>query len=118
MVMFLAFSALAVLSHLRVHLPTRNISLVLMLVFGGLSLLSPGLLVPLERLWMKFGEQMGRVVQPLVLGAIYFLLITPVAVVGRLAGRDPLSLKRVDKASHWKLRETPEIDPESFKHPY
>lgn len=117
-VMALALAAFAVLSHLRAHPPARDISLVLMLLLGGLALVRPAVLIPLERIWMKVGDLMGRVMQPIVLGFIYFVLITPVAFVGRLFGRDPLHMRRSDKASHWIVRETPAIDPESFKHPY
>lgn len=118
-VMAAALAAFAVLSHLRAHLPARDISLVLTLLMAALALVRPALLVPLERLWMTLGDAMGRVMQPVVLGGIYFLLITPVALAGRLFGRDPLRMRRnAGLATHWIRRETSSIDPESFKHPY
>lgn len=116
--MAFVLAVMAGVAHYRGHLGSRNISLVIMFVLGGLALAMPSVLIPVERLWMQVGEAMGKVVQPVVLGVIYFLLITPVALVGRLFGRDPLRMRRQSRASHWIEREVKTIDPESFKHPY
>lgn len=120
-VMAMAMAGIAVLSHLRGHGPARNAELVLMGLIGGLALIRPSVLVPLERLWMKLGEALGRVMQPLVLGLIYFVLITPVALGGRLLGRDALRMRakrRGASSTYWVQRDAPAIEPESFKHPY
>lgn len=116
--MAFALAVMAGLAHYRGHAGSRNVSLGLMFALGGLALMRPAVLMPVERLWMRLGEAMGKVVQPIVLGAIYFLLITPVALVGRLFGRDPLRMRRETRASYWIEREVKTIDPESFKHPY
>lgn len=116
--MAFALAVLAGVAHYRAHAATRNIGLVLMFVLGGLALVQPAVLMPVERLWMRLGEAMGKVMQPLVLGGIYFLLITPVAVLGRLFGRDPLRMRRTTQPSYWIEREVKTIDPDSFKHPY
>ena len=116
--MAFALAVMAGLAHYRGHAGSRNVSLALMFALGGLALMRPALLMPVERLWMRLGEAMGKVMQPIVLGAIYFLLITPVALVGRLFGRDPLRMRRQTRASYWIEREVKTIDPDSFKHPY
>ena len=116
--MAFVLAVLAGVAHYRGHVGSRNISLVIMLVLGGLALVLPSVLIPVERLWMQLGEAMGKVVQPIVLGVIYFLLITPVALFGRLFGRDPLRMNHRPGASYWIDRDVKSIDPESFKHPY
>lgn len=116
--MAFALAVMAGVAQFRGHAGSRNVSLVLMFVLGALALLRPAVLMPVERLWMRLGEAMGKVMQPVVLGGIYFLLITPVALVGRLFGRDPLRMRRRTQASYWIEREVKTIDPDSFKHPY
>ena len=54
--------------------------------------------------WFKFGHLLGKIVSPIVLGIIYFLIITPVAIIIRIIGRDELSLKNNNRLTHWKKR--------------
>ncbi len=71
------------------------------------------------RLWMGFGGLLGRVVSPIVLAILFFGLITPVALVQRLAGRDELRLRmRRDAASHWQARQPAGPEPGSFDHQF
>ena len=89
------------------------------LAFGLLGLVAPKVLRPLNWLWFQLGQLLGKIVSPVVLGAIFFLLLTPVALVTRLFGRDELRLKR--KASHttyWLDRAPPGPEPESFKNQF
>lgn len=58
---------------------------------AALTLVRESWLTPFNRAWMRFGEMLGRVVSPLVLGVIFFGVFTPVAVVMRLCGRDALA---------------------------
>ena len=62
------------------------------------------LLLPLNKIWMKFGVLLGIIISPIVMGFIFFGLITPYGVVMRLMGRDELRLRRITKESHWVLR--------------
>lgn len=94
----------------------------LLRVFGGLfgatlltTLIKPGLLLPFNKLWMGIGYVIGRIVSPIVLGVIFFILMTPMGLVQRLFGRDELRLKPQDHASHWKVREPAGPEPASFK---
>ena len=64
----------------------------LTLVFFALSVIKAELLL-LNKLWMSFGYLLGKVIRPFVLGVIFFVLITPIAILMRLAGRDELRLK-------------------------
>lgn len=73
-------------------------------------------LTPLNRSWMKLGELMGRVVNPLVLGLIFFGLFTPVGIVMRLAGRDVLTRKwEAARRSYWVERDPPGPAEDSFR---
>ena len=87
------------------------------LIFLLITLIKSDVLLPLNKLWMRFGLLLGMVVSPIVLGIIFFGLFTPIAVVMRLSGRDELRLKFTQKASHWISRKEP-IKSESFKNQF
>lgn len=89
--------------------------LVLAAAFLAFTLFMPIALRPLNKAWYKLGLLMGRVVSPIVLGILFFILITPIAIVMRLAGRDPLKLRKQDVQSHWIDRAPPGPAPTSFK---
>jgi hypothetical protein len=92
--------------------------LVVAAAFGILALVSPKVLHPLNRAWMAFGELLHRVVSPVVLGAVFFLCITPMAWFVRRRGIDPLQLKwRPELKSYWIERTSP-LDPQSMKNQY
>jgi Saxitoxin biosynthesis operon protein SxtJ len=90
--------------------------------FGGLALAvlivtlaRPVLLHRLNRAWMRFGALLHSVVNPIVLGGIYFLVFTPFALVMRLAGRDALRRKLDAQAkSYWIDRTPPGPPPDSL----
>ena len=71
-------------------------------------------LLSLNKLWMRFGLLLGMIVSPIVLGIIFFVLFTPIAIFMRLIGRDELRLKFSRRSSHWISRSEP-IKSESFK---
>jgi len=62
------------------------------------------LLLPLNKLWMRFGLLLGKIISPLVFGMIFFLIFAPVAFLMRMSRRDELRLKFKNKTSHWILR--------------
>lgn len=78
----------------------------------------PVLLLPLNKVWMRLGFLLGKVVSPIVLGIIFFVLITPIAFVMRISGRDELRLKRSDRQSEWKERSPAGPDSSSFKNQF
>ena len=63
---------------------------------------------------MRIGFLIGMIVSPIILGIIFFGLVTPYGVVMRMFGRDELRLKTTNKLSYWIIRSEP-IEPESFK---
>lgn len=74
-----------------------------------------GLPARLNRAWFTLGGLMAAIVNPIVLGCIFFGLLTPVALVGRLCGRDELGLRRRARDSYWISRPPTPLDLESFK---
>jgi hypothetical protein len=94
-------------------------SLAIALGFAAVATARPGLLAPLNRLWFKFGLLLNSIVSPLVMGLLFYLIITPFALFMRLTGKDLLHLKRDPEArSYWILREPPGPSPETIKNQY
>lgn len=86
-----------------------------------ITLFKPQLLAPLNRLWFLLGDLLGKIISPIVLGAIFFLIITPVAVVGRVLGRDELRLKRQSRqtqSTYWIDRKSPSPKGDSFNNQF
>jgi len=86
-------------------------------IFLLITLIRSDALLPLNKLWMRFGFLLGMIVSPIVLGIIFFGLFTPLAMLMRLGRRDELRLKFRQKASHWITRGEP-IKSGSFKHQF
>lgn len=75
----------------------------------------PALLAKPNRLWMRFGLLLGRVVGPVALGVLYYAVVTPLGVAMRLTGKDPLRRKRdFDAPSYWLPRQPPGPPPDSM----
>ena len=83
----------------------RYWSLILSLLFLILGLLKSKILTPLNKLWFKFGIYLGKVISPLVMGIIFFLVITPIAILMRLMRKDLLNLKFNSSNSYWIKKE-------------
>jgi hypothetical protein len=84
--------------------------------FLAAALLAPRILGPLNRLWMKFALLLYTVMNPLTMALLFFLVVTPIGVVMRLAGKDFLR-KRLEPeaASYWLPRDPPGPAPDSMK---
>ena len=94
-------------------------SLAIAFAFAGVAFVRPSLLAPLNRLWLKFGLLLNRIVSPLVMGLLFFVVITPIGLIMRAAGKDLLNLKFDPKAnSYWIEREPPGPAPESIKNQF
>ena len=74
-------------------------------IFLVLGLLNSKLLTPLNLAWIKFGELLGRIIAPIVMAIIYFLIITPIGLFMRLIGKDLLNTKFSKDNSYWIKRE-------------
>lgn len=86
------------------------------IVFLLVAFAAPKLLAPLNRLWMKFGLLLHRIVSPVILGLLYYGCITPIGFLMRLSGKDPLSRRyQAEAPSYWIVRTPPGPQPETFK---
>jgi predicted membrane metal-binding protein len=94
-------------------------AIALAVAFAGAALLRPGVLAPLNRLWMRFGLLLAKVVNPLVLGLLFFVTILPIGLIMRALGKDLLRLKLDRSAtSYWIAREPPGPPPPSMRNQY
>ncbi len=87
-------------------------------VFAITTWLKPEYLKPLNKIWYLLGISLGKIVSPLVLGVIFFLILTPLAVVLRIKKRDVLFLKKRQVNSYWIERNPHGPDSESFKNQF
>lgn len=84
-------------------------------VFFAAALAGPSLLAPLNRLWTRFGLLLSKVTTPIVMGVLFYLVVTPTGLLMRLFGKDPLRLSRDRVAgSYWIHREPPGPSPETM----
>ena len=88
-------------------------------VFAIVAVAKPTLLASLNRLWIRLGILLGKVVSPIALGIVFYGVLFPIGVVMRLAGKDPLRLKRdVAAPSYWIPREPPGPPPDSMNNQF
>lgn len=99
-------------------------NVILLYMFGVMSvllflitILQADILLPLNKLWIRFGLFIGRIVSPIVMGLIFYGIFTPVAILMRLNKRDELILRFEKKDCHWIKREG-EIQSSSFKNQF
>jgi hypothetical protein len=85
-------------------------------LFLAAALLYPTALDPLNRVWLKFGLLLHKVVNPIVMALVFFGTVLPTGLIMRALGKDPLHLKRQSNAnSYWIERRPPGPPPESMK---
>ena len=82
-------------NHLRIW------SLVISFIFLILGLINSKILTPLNRLWFKFGLLLGKFISPLIMGIIFFIVVTPIGIIMRLLKKDLLNLKYNKKETYW-----------------
>lgn len=116
---FGVFFALALYAYSK-NEATAIIGLLLLLssVFLISSFFYQGLLSPLNKAWFMMGLALGKIMSPIVLGIIFFGLITPIALIARLLGRDELKLKRPKKSTYWSEPIGSNSDADSFKNQF
>ena len=76
-------------------------SLLVSLIFLTLGLINSKVLTPLNIIWFKFGIFLGKIVSPLIMGIIFFLVVTPIGILMRIFNKDILNLKYNNKTSYW-----------------
>ena len=76
-------------------------SLIISFIFFILGILNSKILTPLNKLWFKFGIFLGKIVSPIIMGIIFFFVVTPIGVLMRFFGKDVLNLKYNNNKSYW-----------------
>jgi len=76
-------------------------SLVISLIFLVLGLINSQILTPLNKLWFKFGILLGKIVSPIIMGIIFFFVVTPIGFIMRAIGKDLINLKYNNNKSYW-----------------
>tara|TARA_B110000008_G_C16544578_1_gene393762 strand:+ start:10 stop:399 length:390 start_codon:yes stop_codon:yes gene_type:complete len=79
-------------------------SIILSLIFLILGLLNSNILAPLNRIWFKFGIILGGIVSPIIMGLVFFLVVTPTSLILRLFKKDTLNLKKSDSVTYWIIK--------------
>lgn len=99
--------------------PVRLWSLAIAGIVLAIALIRPALLGPLNRLWMKFGLLLHKIVNPIVMGLVFFFAVVPTAFIIKLMGKDPLRRKLDrDAATYWIDRNPPGPAPDSMKNQF
>ena len=79
----------------------RTWAIVVALIFLILGILNSKYLTPLNKIWTKFGLLLGKIVSPIVMGIIFFIVITPIGFIMKLFGQDLLNKKYSQNSSYW-----------------
>ena len=82
-------------------------SIIVSLIFLVLGLLNSKLLSPLNKFWFKFGIFLGKIVSPLVMGLIFFFVVTPIGILMKIFKKDLLNLKYNNDNSYWIEKNEP-----------
>ncbi|MDC3145825.1 SxtJ family membrane protein [Candidatus Pelagibacter sp.] len=80
-------------------------SLVISIIFLILGLINSKILTPLNKIWFKFGIILGNIISPIVMGIIYFIVVTPIALILKVFNKDVLNLKKTKNSSYWINKE-------------
>ena len=79
-------------------------SLIISIIFLILGILNSKILTPLNQIWFKFGILLGRFVSPVVMGIIFFAIVTPTSLIMRVLQKNLLNLKKGNKKTYWLER--------------
>jgi hypothetical protein len=113
------FSLLTVWQAWHAHWTVASILAAVAAVFALVAVAAPNLLAPLNRIWFRFGNMLHTITNPILLGMIFFLVITPTALIMRLLKKDLLRLKfEPASKSYWIPREPPGPGADSFKNQF
>ena len=76
-------------------------SLIVSIIFLILGIMNSSILTPLNKIWFRFGIFLGNFIAPVVMGIIFFFVVTPIGLIMRLLGRDLIKLKKNNENSYW-----------------
>jgi len=114
--MGVAFAALGFYLWRHAHVPHAIASVSVGVVLALLSFVAPAIVTPLADGWSFIGKTIGRITTPILLTIVFVVIVTPLGLLLRLFGSDPLRLKRDPKApSYWIERKQRTFSPEDFE---
>jgi hypothetical protein len=76
-------------------------SLIIAIIFLILGLMNSKILTPLNKIWFKFGIVLGGFISPIVMGVVFFVIVTPTALIMKVLDKNLLNLKRDNKKTYW-----------------
>jgi predicted membrane protein len=76
-------------------------SLIMAIIFLILGLLNSKILTPLNKIWFKFGILLGSFISPIVMGVVFFAIVTPTSLIMKILGKNLLNLKKGNKKTYW-----------------
>ena len=79
-------------------------SIILSAIFLILGMLDSKFLTPLNKIWFKFGILLGSIVSPIVMGVVFFAIVTPTSIIMKVLGKNLLNLKKDNKKTYWIAR--------------
>ena len=103
-VFFIVFLIIALWPLLKQN-EIRIWSLIISFIFFVLGLINSKLLTPLNKLWFKFGILLGNIISPIVMGIVFFLVVTPTGLIMKLFRKDPMNLKKNKSDTYWIKKE-------------
>jgi hypothetical protein len=109
------FFVISFILYINQYMILSSMTALLFIIFLSITILKSSLLTPLNKGWMLFGLTIGKIINPIILGFIFFILITPVSLFFKVIGRDELRLKKINSKSFWVIRSLKKIPAESFK---
>ncbi len=101
-IVFFILFLLVSLYPLTINESIRYWSLIISVIFLTLGLLNSNLLTPLNKIWIRFGILLGKLISPFIMVLIFFLVVTPIGLIMKIIKKDLLNLKvRKDKETYW-----------------
>lgn len=85
-------------------------SLIVSVLFLILGILNSKILSPLNKIWFKFGLLLGKIISPIIMGVIFFLVVTPIGFIMKLLGKDLINLKFNNEKSYWIKKSGPKSE--------
>ena len=89
--------------------PINSILIFISTIFLILGIFNSKILSPFNNLWIKFGELLGRIVAPIVMALVYFVILTPVGLLVRIFGKDLLGLKFLKKQNSYWIKKNKDL---------
>ena len=103
-ILFFIFFLIVGLYPLISNGPIRIFSVIVSLAFLIITIIKPNLFTFLNKLWVKFGFLLGKIISPIIMGLVFFFVVTPIVILIRIFNKDVMCLKR-GASSYWINRE-------------